>query len=157
MVKGRRPEFTRFVIGVDGSSGSRQAVDFVARLRSARGSRVTVVAVVEPMRLPSLPLMPAALRQVIAAEAAAENSRRQAEGERHVAAAARVLERGGWTVRRSVREGQPLADLLAATEEADAHVLVVGARGVGGVERLLLGSVAEGAVTRSPVPVLVVR
>ncbi len=157
VVRGRRHEFTRFVVGVDGSPGSRHAVEFVARLRPPRGSRVTVVAVVEPLRLPSLPLMPAAVRQVLSAEADAEAARRRAEGGRQVAAAARILQKAGWTVRRSVREGQPLADLLAATEEAGAHVLAVGARGVGGVERLLLGSVAEGALTRSPVPVLVVR
>jgi nucleotide-binding universal stress UspA family protein len=36
-------------------------------------------------------------------------------------------------------------------------VLVLGARGVGGVERMVIGSVAEGAVTRAPVPVLIVR
>jgi nucleotide-binding universal stress UspA family protein len=35
--------------------------------------------------------------------------------------------------------------------------LCVGARGVGGVERLVLGSVAEGALDRSPVAVLLVR
>jgi nucleotide-binding universal stress UspA family protein len=157
VVRGRRREFTRFVVGVDGSPGSRHAVEFVARLRPPRAGRVTVVAVVEPVRMPSLPLMPAAARSVLSAEAAAEAGRRRAEGGRQVAAAARILERAGWTVRRSVREGQPLADLLAATEEAGAHALAVGARGVGGVERLLLGSVAEGALTRSPVPVLVVR
>jgi nucleotide-binding universal stress UspA family protein len=36
-------------------------------------------------------------------------------------------------------------------------VLVVGARGVGTVERIVVGSVAEGVVSRAPVPVLVVR
>lgn len=157
VVKGRAHEFTRFAVGVDGSKGSRHAVDFVALLRPPRGARVTVVAVVELMRPPSLALVPAAVREVVLAEAAAENARRRAEGERHVAAAARVLEGAGWTARGSVREGHPLADLLAATEETSAQVLVVGARGIGGVERLLLGSVAEGALTRSPVPVLVVR
>jgi nucleotide-binding universal stress UspA family protein len=34
---------------------------------------------------------------------------------------------------------------------------VIGARGVGGVERLLMGSVAEGALDRCPVTVVVVR
>ena len=51
--------------------------------------------------------------------------------------------------------GRPLEELVAASTDAD--VLVVGARGVGAVERLVLGSVAEGAVSRAPVPVLVVR
>ena len=51
--------------------------------------------------------------------------------------------------------GRPLRELLDASREAD--VLVVGARGIGAVERLLLGSVAEGAVTHAPVAVLVVH
>jgi len=38
-----------------------------------------------------------------------------------------------------------------------SRLLVVGARGTGGVARLLLGSVAEGALTRCPAPVLIVR
>jgi nucleotide-binding universal stress UspA family protein len=157
VVRGRGREFSRIVVGVDGSPGSRHAVEFVARLKPVRGNRVTLVAVVEPVRLPSLALMPAAVRQALAGEAAAESARLRGVAERHVASAARVLERAGWAVRRSVLEGQPLADLLAVTQEAGAHLLVVGARGVGGMERLLLGSVAEGALTRSPVPVLVVR
>ena len=44
---------------------------------------------------------------------------------------------------------------MVAKERAD--VLIVGARGVTGLRRLLLGSVAEGALNTSPVPVLIVR
>jgi nucleotide-binding universal stress UspA family protein len=40
---------------------------------------------------------------------------------------------------------------------ARAQLLVVGARGTSGVRHLLLGSVAEGALNRSPVAVLVAR
>jgi nucleotide-binding universal stress UspA family protein len=58
-------------------------------------------------------------------------------------------------VTNEVRVGRPLEELLACARDAD--VLVVGARGVGAVERLLLGSVAEGLTARSPVPMLVVR
>jgi nucleotide-binding universal stress UspA family protein len=58
-------------------------------------------------------------------------------------------------VRIETRVGRPLEELLAASRDAD--LLVVGARGVGAVERLLLGSVAEGVVARAPGPVLVAR
>jgi len=60
-------------------------------------------------------------------------------------------------VRPLVRTGAPLAELLAAVGAARASLLVVGARGAGGVARLLLGSTAEGALARCPVPVLIVR
>ena len=56
-----------------------------------------------------------------------------------------------------MRVGAPLATLLKAAEEHHADVLVVGARATGGLERALLGSVANGALNRSPVPVLLVR
>ena len=54
-------------------------------------------------------------------------------------------------------DGAPLQELLAATKTARAQLLAVGARGHGPLERLLLGSVAEGALHRAPVSVLVVR
>ena len=51
----------------------------------------------------------------------------------------------------------PLDELLKAVRAARANMLVVGARGVGGVARLLLGSVADGAVKHAPCAVFVVR
>ncbi len=65
--------------------------------------------------------------------------------------------RSGWGVRSAIRWGIPLDELLTAVGDADAHVLVVGARGTGGVARMFLGSVAEGVLSRARVPVLVVR
>jgi nucleotide-binding universal stress UspA family protein len=56
-----------------------------------------------------------------------------------------------------LRRGIPLDELLAAAEASQAEVVVAGARGVGAVERLLLGSVAEGLLTHAAVSVLVVR
>jgi len=157
IARGRSREFTRFTLGLDGSAGSRRAVNLVATLRVPRDALVTVVAVVEPLRPPAMPLVPASVRKVVADEAAVENARRTDAAKRHLAAAARVLARAGWPVRTGLREGQPLVELLAAAAEAETHVLVVGARGVGGVERLLLGSVAEGVLNRSGLPVLVAR
>ena len=57
----------------------------------------------------------------------------------------------------SLRTGLPLPELLAAVRAERADVLVVGARGAGAVTHFLLGSVAEAALKRSPVEVLVVK
>jgi nucleotide-binding universal stress UspA family protein len=46
---------------------------------------------------------------------------------------------------------------MDAVESMQAELLVLGATGRSGVPHLLLGSVAEGALGRSPVPVLLVR
>ena len=59
------------------------------------------------------------------------------------------------TVVRRVLAGTPRAALLAAS--ADAQMLVVGARGRGGVEGMRLGSVAQAVLHHAPCPVAVVR
>lgn len=56
----------------------------------------------------------------------------------------------------SVRGGQPAREILAVVEEQGADMLVIGTHGRGGVEHLLLGSVAEKLVRKAPCPVMVV-
>jgi nucleotide-binding universal stress UspA family protein len=51
----------------------------------------------------------------------------------------------------------PLPELLRTVREERAGILALGARGVGGAARLFLGSVADGALKRASVPVLIVR
>jgi len=56
----------------------------------------------------------------------------------------------------SVRGGHPAREILAVVEEQAADLLVIGTHGRGGVEHLLLGSVAEKIMRKAPCPVLVV-
>lgn len=60
-------------------------------------------------------------------------------------------------LRTHVEHGRPVQCVVAYAEEHDADHVVVGSHGRSGVSRILLGSVAEGVVRRSPVPVTVVR
>jgi nucleotide-binding universal stress UspA family protein len=71
--------------------------------------------------------------------------------------AMKQLKRSGWHTRAMLTTGEPLRDLLRAVATARAQLLVVGAKGTASVHYLLLGSVAEGALNHSPVPVLLVR
>ena len=147
----------RVVVGLDGSRASHRAAVFLARLAPARGARATCVRVVEPARLPAMPLLPAAMRARIAREADRLERSRYAAARRQVQAAAALLSRAGWRARGVVRTGVPLPELLAAVREARADTLVVGARGAGAVKGFLLGSVAEGARDQAPIDVLIVK
>lgn len=53
--------------------------------------------------------------------------------------------------------GEPAREIVRFAEENDITHVVVGNHGRTGVSRVLLGSVAERVVRRSPVPVTVVR
>jgi nucleotide-binding universal stress UspA family protein len=72
-------------------------------------------------------------------------------------AAAAPLREAGWKVDLALSRGAPLDELLAVAKSARAHLLVLGARGQTRLARLVLGSVVEGALHRSPIPVLVTR
>jgi nucleotide-binding universal stress UspA family protein len=148
--------FRRVVIGIDGSSNSRRAVDLVARLPHA-GLAATVVCVVEPRSVPTAGRLPSWLRSIVLSELAAVNAALVREARRHVDTAAARLRRAGWTARAEVLTGTPLAGLLDTADRTNADLLVVGARAKSGVNRALLGSVAAGALDRSAVPVLVVH
>jgi nucleotide-binding universal stress UspA family protein len=156
VVRGRPGRVRNLLVGLDESTNARRAVAFVARLRPPRG-RVTLVRVLEPVRLPSLNLMPASVRGVLERQLAEARRHQIRTARRELAAAGAVLKRGGWRVRGVIRWGRPVDEILAAGRTAHAQVLVVGARGTGGFARLLLGSVAEGVLGGSRVSVFVVR
>jgi nucleotide-binding universal stress UspA family protein len=109
------------------------------------------------VRVPSMPLVPGAMRAQIAGQADAANRSLVGGARRQVEAAAATLVKAGWRARGVVRSGVPLAELLATVRAARADVLVLGARGAGAVTHFLLGSVAEAALKHAPVEVLIVK
>lgn len=56
-----------------------------------------------------------------------------------------------------VEVGKPTHTIVQHAEEHDVDQIVMGSHGRSGVSRILLGSVAETVVRRSPVPITVVR
>jgi len=148
----------RFVVGYDGCANGKRAIDLLCSFEVARGSRVLVVNVVRPVSVPaSVSLIPAGTRAHIKQEVVALNEERARQGESDLNEAIERLKRCGWSATGELRVGAPLERLLGATDDFRADVLVLGARAVSGVERALLGSVANGALNRSNVPVLLVR
>jgi nucleotide-binding universal stress UspA family protein len=57
----------------------------------------------------------------------------------------------------AIRMGSPARRIVSYVTENDVDSVVMGSHGRTGVSRVLLGSVAERVVRRSPVPVTVVR
>jgi nucleotide-binding universal stress UspA family protein len=56
-----------------------------------------------------------------------------------------------------LEEGVPSERIVAAAEQLEASLVVVGTSGGGGLRRMLLGSVAEDVAGRAPCSVLLVR
>jgi nucleotide-binding universal stress UspA family protein len=146
----------RIVLGVDGSSYSLAAYDLISRLAS-KGRRLTLFTAIDTTHPPSQIHLTAAVRATIGAEVERLNRQRRVAAEKSLRQMQAELSARGWKVTRVVTAEAPLDGLLRQVAKSRADLLVVGARGVTGLNRLLLGSVADGALNRSPVPVLIVK
>ena len=138
------------VVGVDGSEGGAAALEFAAGEAAFRGARLRIVSA---WQVPAsayggefaIPMDVAewdAFRvhaQHVADEALAQVKKLQQSLEPEV----------------QVAQGQP-ADVLLA-QSADATLVVVGRRGLGGFRSLLLGSVSHQVVQHATCPVVVVN
>lgn len=63
----------------------------------------------------------------------------------------------GRDLRTATAVGRPSRSIVEYAEDEDVDQIVMGSHGREGISRVLLGSVAENVVRRSPVPVTVVR
>lgn len=136
---------TTIVVGTDGSEGAARSVEWAAELAASLEARVVVVHAFEPLAMVGLvepPVDFAALRQQ-----------------------ARSLLETEWVqplVERGVAFDTVLAeghapDVLADTaEDRGADLIVVGARGLGSVRGLLLGSTSARLPHVTGLPVTIV-
>ena len=136
----------RVLVGTDGSSDAKAAVEWMACLPLPPDREVMVVTVVEPpRRFGVLRDGSEDLPTALIAEA-----RRVADD-----TASRLL-RGRKSTGRVV-EGDPCDQIVAVAGTWDADLIVLGARGLGAIKELLLGSVSLGVVRQAPCPVLVCK
>jgi nucleotide-binding universal stress UspA family protein len=64
---------------------------------------------------------------------------------------------GDRAVTTEIEVGRPSRTIVSYVEENDVDHVVMGSHGRSGMTRILLGSVAESVVRRSPIPVTIVR
>jgi nucleotide-binding universal stress UspA family protein len=153
IVRGEARRPGRVLVGYDGSPQALEAVRFCARLPLGADARVRLLGVV------TLPVMPAgpdmmAVPWPPTMDAFIDEQRAHLDGA--LQRAAGELGRDAARVERSVVVGQPATELIDAAEK-DADLVIVGARGLGAVGRLVLGSVSDRVVHHAGCPVIVVK
>lgn len=151
LVARRSLRVRRIVVGLN---LAKHTLHMLENLEVPPDGRVILLTAVEKMAVPSHRFVRAGS---VSREVKRINASRARAAQRELNRAATQLKRAGWRTRTLLTTGEPLNDLLGTVNSARAQLLVVGARGSRGLRQLLLGSVAEGALNRCPVPVLVVR
>lgn len=133
----------RIVVGVDGSDGAQAALRWADDVAGRHGAGIVAV-----LAWSFLDQRHPGASEHFDAHYGEDDARAALSAALDAAAPAHVVEQ------RVVLEF-PEKALVDAAEGAD--LVVVGARGLGGFKGLLLGSVSERVLERSPVPVAVVR
>jgi nucleotide-binding universal stress UspA family protein len=143
----------KVLLAVDGSEPAGLAVDLVAGVTWPAGTDILVAqAVVTGAGLFGGPWPATAVVQTDRIEAEIRDQAQQTVQE-----ARERLARPGLTVEAVVLRGRPATAIVGRARDMHADVVVVGSRGHGTIESMLLGSVSAEVVDRAPAPVLVAR
>ncbi len=139
----------RIIVGVDGSEEADAAVEEIASRDWPDGSEVRIVNSAWTLPPASDPGTAINFAEWIAQET--ERVRKIVDG------AAEKLGSAGLKVSIVVKEQEPKALLCSEAEDLMADCIFVGARGMGRLERFLIGSVSLGVAARAHCSVEVVR
>jgi nucleotide-binding universal stress UspA family protein len=132
----------RIVVPLDGSLTAEAILPQVRRMLYRNDSEVILVRAVNP---------PMVENAIAVAEAELGAAREYILGQQE------RLEKAGVRVKFVVRIGSPAGVILDVAEEQKATMIAMATHGSAGLKRLLFGSVAEGVIRKSRIPVLLVR
>jgi nucleotide-binding universal stress UspA family protein len=155
VVKGPRRKLGSVLVGMDGSEDSFRAVRFLRLLALPRQTKVRLLSVVERMRYPTT--APQSVHGQLVAMIKELEAERRAELDKVLERAAAELDDKITRVTRYTPTGDPAEEIVATANDFDADLVVVGARGLGGMARVLLGSVSQKVLHHARCPVLIVK
>ena len=140
---------SRILVPIDFSPFSEQALDYAVALAARLDATVHVLNVI-PVPVFGVPELGVAMTSTVIDQLVRDN---QAGVDRLVAARRDKAKLADGLL----RTGDPRDVIVQTAEELGADLIVMGTHGRRGLSRALLGSVAEGVVRTSPVPVLTLR
>lgn len=135
--------YDRILVPTDGSPSMESVIDHASHLAGVHEADLHGIYVVDTGSYATLPIdtswdgMTEMLRE---------------EGKQAVSELASMA--GETPVETTVREGNPSTEIVDYAREQNCDCIVMGTHGRAGIDRLLLGSVAERVVRSSPIPVL---
>jgi len=140
--------FRKILIAVDESAFAARAADVGFELARSLGAEVALIHAVDPAVVAYAPEggIPAGELANLA----------QQDGKRLLAAFAQRASLQPAPL-EFIHVGKTATEIVKAAKDWPADLIVIGSHGRGGINRLLLGSVAEAVMRQAECPVLVVR
>jgi nucleotide-binding universal stress UspA family protein len=138
------PRFAHLLVPLDGSALAEAILPVVRSLARTFGSALTLVQVVEPVAYPMI-------------DATGVEARMREEAGRYLDGVKETMRADGFRVQSEVLFGAPTRAILEYAARVGADGIAMATHGRGGLDRWLLGSVAEKVLSASEVPVLLQR
>ncbi len=140
--------YKKILIATDGSEHTKNAVNYGIDLAKNTGAKLHAIYVVDTAAFASIPM-----------DAAWESMYEllKQEGDEATKYVADKALEESLEVERSTIEGHPAEEIIKYAENNSINLIVMGTLGKSGLDRFLLGSVAEKVVRNSKIPVLVVK
>lgn len=142
--------YSKILLPTDGSKQANKAAEHAIWIARESGAEIIALTVMETSSLVGLPAddLIIRLREMLEEEAS-----------RSLEAVKKLVEESGADIKLTVRtdEGSPAEAILRTVEKEGVGLVVMGTSGKHGLDRFLLGSVAEKVVRSAGCPVLVVH
>ncbi len=152
----------RFLVAIDSSVGSQHALEKAIQLAQPLEATLVLLTVVEPIiwiYYPNTVMMPignASLPGHLSDPSEVETAIKQG-AETTLQASQHRCEQAGITCVTRIERGAPREVICTIAASENPDVLIIGSRGLGNFDRLMLGSVSDYVVHHATCPVMVVR
>jgi nucleotide-binding universal stress UspA family protein len=142
--------FQKILVAVDSSDSSQSALRYALDLAKVGGGSILLVNIVDVSKLVAIAGYETPY-PLDAIQIMRQNSQELLDNSAKTCAAAGVAST------MQADEGDACDQILRIAKEQNADLIALGTHGRQGLSRLFIGSVAEGVLRRSDVPVLVTR
>lgn len=142
--------YKKILLPTDGSEHAARAAEHALWIAHQSNAKLTIISVIESTFIVGLPSADVTdeIRDMLKTEA-----------QKHLNKIQKLAEQKGYTVDMElvVKEGSPASAILKYSEEENIDLIIMGTSGKSGIDRLLMGSVAQNITKSSKCPVLIVQ
>jgi nucleotide-binding universal stress UspA family protein len=141
--------YKSILVGYEGSENAKRALDRAISLSASTGASLRIVVAVNTVLMvygPTAPYYPAGYPEQV-----------MKEGKSLLDDAVKRAAGAGMKASGSVEDGHPAEVILDLCESKGVDLVVLGRRGISGVERFLMGGVSSTVVNHSKCDVMIVR
>jgi nucleotide-binding universal stress UspA family protein len=141
--------YSKILVGYDGSANAKRALERALALATSEGAALRIVVAVNtilPVYGAAAPYYPPHYAEDVTEE-----------GQKSLGEALGRAREMTQKVSGSVEDGHPAEMILNAADRNGSDLIVLGRRGISGVERFLMGGVSSSVVNHSKCDVLIVR